>query len=137
MAGINQKLEHKLLQKLSPQQIQLIKLLEVPIIELEQRIKKEIEENPALEEGKDLDDEMPVRENENSDFDKDEDKEFAEKNYHSHASKSGELMKACNVKKAIPVHFSRKYLSPLLQKSPKKMSKMGSCELIKEQKLLY
>lgn len=50
MSGINQKLEQKLLQKLSPQQIQLIKLLEVPIIELEQRIKKEIEENPALEE---------------------------------------------------------------------------------------
>ncbi len=49
---INQRLEHKLLQKLSPQQIQLIKLLEVPIMELEQRIKKEIEENPVLEEGK-------------------------------------------------------------------------------------
>ena len=48
---LNQKLEQKLLQKLSPQQIQLIKLLEVPIMELEQRIKKEIEENPVLEEG--------------------------------------------------------------------------------------
>ncbi|MEA3450626.1 MAG: RNA polymerase sigma-54 factor, partial [Bacteroidota bacterium] len=51
MAEINQKLEHRLLQKLSPQQIQLIKLLEVPILELEQRIKKEIEDNPALDEG--------------------------------------------------------------------------------------
>ncbi len=48
---INQRLEQKLLQKLSPQQIQLIKLLEVPVMELEQRIMKEIEENPVLEEG--------------------------------------------------------------------------------------
>lgn len=46
---LNQRLQQKLLQKLSPQQIQLIKLLEVPTFELEQRIKKEIEENPALE----------------------------------------------------------------------------------------
>lgn len=50
MTKLNQKLEQKLQQKLSPQQIQLIKLLELPIIELEQRIKKELEENPALEE---------------------------------------------------------------------------------------
>jgi RNA polymerase sigma-54 factor len=49
---LNQKLQQKLLQKLSPQQIQLIKLLELPTIQLEQRIKKEIEENPILEEGK-------------------------------------------------------------------------------------
>ena len=51
MSRLNQKLEQKLLQKLSPQQIQLIKLLEVPVMELEQRIKKELEENPVLEEG--------------------------------------------------------------------------------------
>jgi RNA polymerase sigma-54 factor len=48
---LNQKLQQKLLQKLSPQQIQLIKMLEIPSIELEQRIKKELEENPVLEEG--------------------------------------------------------------------------------------
>ena len=48
---LNQKLQQKLLQKLSPQQIQMIKLLEVPAMLLEQRIKKELEENPALEEG--------------------------------------------------------------------------------------
>ena len=48
---LNQKLQQKLLQKLSPQQIQLIKLLEIPTIQLEQRIKREIEENPVLEEG--------------------------------------------------------------------------------------
>lgn len=48
---LKQSLQQKLLQKLSPQQIQLIKLLEVPTLQLEQRVKKEIEENPALEEG--------------------------------------------------------------------------------------
>ncbi len=42
-------LQQKLLQKLSPQQIQVIKLLEIPTMQLEQRIKKEIEENPVLE----------------------------------------------------------------------------------------
>ncbi|MCX6300793.1 MAG: RNA polymerase factor sigma-54 [Bacteroidia bacterium] len=48
---LNQRLQQKLLQKLSPQQIQMIKLLEVPTLQIEQRIKKELEENPALEEG--------------------------------------------------------------------------------------
>ncbi|MFV0553535.1 MAG: RNA polymerase factor sigma-54 [Mangrovibacterium sp.] len=42
-------LQQKMLQRLSPQQIQLIQLLEVPTMELEQRIKREIEENPLLE----------------------------------------------------------------------------------------
>ncbi len=50
---LKQRLQQKLLQKLSPQQIQLMKLLQVPAIMLEQRIKQEIEENPALEEGPD------------------------------------------------------------------------------------
>jgi len=53
---LDQKLQQKLLQKLSPQQIQMIKLLEVPAMQLEQRIKKELEENPALEEGPEEDD---------------------------------------------------------------------------------
>lgn len=48
---LKQKLQQKLLQKLSPQQIQMIKLLEIPTMQLEQRIKTEIEENPVLEEG--------------------------------------------------------------------------------------
>jgi len=53
---LKQSLQQKLLQKLSPQQIQLMKLLQLPTIALEQRIKQEIEENPALEEGKEDDD---------------------------------------------------------------------------------
>jgi RNA polymerase sigma-54 factor len=48
---LKQGLSQKLLQKLSPQQIQLIKLLELPAMQLEQRIKEEMEENPLLEEG--------------------------------------------------------------------------------------
>jgi RNA polymerase sigma-54 factor len=52
---LKQRLQQKLLQKLSPQQIQLIKLLEVPTMQLEQRIKKELEENPILEEGREED----------------------------------------------------------------------------------
>ncbi|HON52025.1 MAG TPA: RNA polymerase factor sigma-54 [Bacteroidales bacterium] len=46
---LNQKLQQKLQQKLSPQQIQVIKMLEIPTMMLEQRIKEELEENPALE----------------------------------------------------------------------------------------
>lgn len=66
---LNQKLQQKLLQKLSPQQIQLIKLLEVPTIQLEQRIKKEIEENPVLEEGEQDDEENYSSEDEYDDDD--------------------------------------------------------------------
>ncbi|MCF8416586.1 MAG: RNA polymerase factor sigma-54 [Crocinitomicaceae bacterium] len=51
--ALKQHLAHKLEQRLSPQQIQLMKLLQVPTMELDQRIKQEIEENPALEEGSD------------------------------------------------------------------------------------
>jgi RNA polymerase sigma-54 factor len=51
--ALKQHLAQKLEQRLSPQQIQLMKLLQVPTMELEQRIKQEIEENPALEEGLD------------------------------------------------------------------------------------
>jgi RNA polymerase sigma-54 factor len=47
---LKQRLQQKLLQKLSPQQIQLMKLIQVPIAELELRIKEELEANPALEE---------------------------------------------------------------------------------------
>ena len=47
---IRQQLSQKLLQKLSPQQIQLMKLLQIPTVSLEQRIKEELEANPALEE---------------------------------------------------------------------------------------
>lgn len=55
MSNMNQRQIHKLLQKLSPQQIQMIKLLELPAMQLEQRIKQEIEENPVLEQSEEVD----------------------------------------------------------------------------------
>lgn len=48
---LKQHLSQKLLQKLSPQQIQLMKLIQLPTQALEQKIKEELEANPALEEG--------------------------------------------------------------------------------------
>ncbi|MDR2936454.1 MAG: RNA polymerase factor sigma-54 [Rikenellaceae bacterium] len=50
MAGLNQYSLQKMMQKLSPQQLQMIRLLELPALQLEQRIKQEIEENPILDE---------------------------------------------------------------------------------------
>ncbi|MFY7964258.1 MAG: RNA polymerase factor sigma-54 [Chitinophagaceae bacterium] len=47
--ALGQSLQQRLLQRLSPQQIQLMKLLQVPTANLEERIKEELEENPALE----------------------------------------------------------------------------------------
>ncbi|WP_316806639.1 RNA polymerase factor sigma-54 [Pedobacter agri] len=46
---LKQHLQQKLLQKLSPQQIQFIKLLQVPTVALDTRVKEELEDNPALE----------------------------------------------------------------------------------------
>jgi RNA polymerase sigma-54 factor len=64
---LRQVQSQKLLQKLSPQQIQLMKLLQLPTIALEQRIKEEMELNPALEEGSE-DDEDPKDEFENEEI---------------------------------------------------------------------
>lgn len=52
---LKQSLQQRLLQKLSPQQIQLMKLLQLPVVSLEARIKEELEENPALEDNSEED----------------------------------------------------------------------------------
>lgn len=52
---LKQSLQYKLLQKLSPQQIQLMKLIQLPTQAFEERLKQEIEENPALDTGKESD----------------------------------------------------------------------------------
>jgi RNA polymerase sigma-54 factor len=73
---LKQRLQQKLLQKLSPQQIQMIKLLEIPTMQMEQRIKKELEENPALEEGNEEEEVSQAEEEEvtgENDKDKDQD----------------------------------------------------------------
>ncbi len=76
---LKQHLSLRLQQKLSPQQIQMMKLLQVPTVELEQRIKQEIEENPALEEGELQDEEDQITEeqaiNESQDADGNEENE--------------------------------------------------------------
>jgi RNA polymerase sigma-54 factor len=54
---LKQGLYQKQLQKLSPQQILLMKMLQIPVMELDQRIKEEIEQNPALEDLADPDNE--------------------------------------------------------------------------------
>ncbi|WP_289038755.1 RNA polymerase factor sigma-54 [uncultured Zobellia sp.] len=69
---LKQHLQFKLSQKLSPQQIQLMKLIQLPTQAFEQRLKQELEENPALESGKEdldaMDDEFAdTYENEDSD----------------------------------------------------------------------
>lgn len=63
---LKQQLQQKLQQKLSPQQIQTIRLLELPTLELEERVKHELEDNPALEEGKEPQDDL--EHNEEEDF---------------------------------------------------------------------
>ncbi len=52
---LRQNQHQRLLSRLSPQQIQIMKLLQVPTANLEERIKEELEENPALEQGQDGD----------------------------------------------------------------------------------
>lgn len=73
---LNQRLQQKLLQKLSPQQILLMKLLQIPAVGLEQRIKQEIEENPALdaenEETEDENAEVTADKEEEEDYDKED-----------------------------------------------------------------
>jgi len=55
---LKQSLQHKLQQKLSPQQIQLMKMIQLPTQAFEQKLSQEIEENPALESGKESLDEF-------------------------------------------------------------------------------
>ncbi|MBS1585743.1 MAG: RNA polymerase factor sigma-54 [Bacteroidetes bacterium] len=70
---LKQSQHQRLLQKLSPQQIQLMKLLQVPTANLEERIKEELEENPALEVGNEdnLPDEYNLDDNATDEFESD------------------------------------------------------------------
>ena len=71
--ALKQFFSQKMEQRLSPQQIQLMKLLQVPTMELESRIKQELEENPALEEGRE--------ESEDDDLEEDQEEQNAEKDF--------------------------------------------------------
>lgn len=73
---LKQSLSQKMSQKLSPQQIQLMKLLQIPTLALEQRIKEELENNPALEEGVTTIEEKEFEDQEYDDNDQDDESDF-------------------------------------------------------------
>ncbi len=79
MSNLKQGLFQKQQQKLSPQQIQFMKMLQIPVANLEQRIKEELVENPALEEGKDDEQEEYNTDDEEETADEADDEEVAEK----------------------------------------------------------
>ena len=73
---LKQYLQFKLSQKLSPQQIQLMKLIQLPTQAFEQRIKQELEENPALDTGKEEKDQDNMDEFDNSEDDYNDNEEI-------------------------------------------------------------
>jgi len=73
--GQNISQKQSLQQKLSPQQIQFVKLLQLPSMGLEQRVKQEIEMNPVLEEGDPLSQEETLPENEEIEWEEAEEQE--------------------------------------------------------------
>jgi RNA polymerase sigma-54 factor len=80
--ALHQSLQQKLLQKLSPQQIQLMKLLQVPTAILDERIKEEMEENPALEQGEEgMEDDFEKDEFESDGAEDDFEKDGSEEDY--------------------------------------------------------
>lgn len=82
---LKQELQHKLIQKLSPQQIQFIQLLQLSTTELEKRVEEELTQNPALDSeknGKDDDDnnEQDIRESDReTEKERDKDEDFSSK----------------------------------------------------------
>lgn len=79
----------QLQQKLSPQQIQLMRLLQLPVTDLEQAIKEEIEKNPLLEAdvpaaNEDIDALVAADDRNRSDWDADEDDEYNDYDYREH-----------------------------------------------------
>lgn len=78
---LKQNLQQKLGLKINPLQIQLIKLLEIPTIQLEQRIKEELEKNPLLEEGEEDNETNEVEEQDLEDDIPENDDEFSIEDY--------------------------------------------------------
>ena len=107
---LKQNLSQKMLQKLSPQQIQLMKLLQIPTSTLDQRIKEELEANPALDEGEvdnqevfDLTDEE-YEKNDQEDFELDDYlKDYIDDDPVTYKTKSSEDFSTDNEQKAIPI----------------------------------
>lgn len=85
-------LTQSLTQKLSPQQIQFIKLLQVPTVELESRIEEELEINPALEEGREEPDEYQQEEFKEREDDREREDDFNVEDYLKHDDIGGYKM---------------------------------------------
>ena len=108
---LKQFLQLKLSQKLSPQQIQLMKLIELPLQELEDRLSREIEENPALETGKENEKDLYETE---SDYEQEAKNEDSELNVEDYLSDDDicRIMKGVN--SCIPemvksIHFNKEH----------------------------
>ncbi len=76
---LKQNLSQKLVQKLSPKQIQLMKLIQLPTVSLSQRIKEELENNPALEEDDGYNDVFDLDNSERNDSEQENKDEITEK----------------------------------------------------------
>ena len=74
---IKQQLSQKLLQKLSPQQIQFIKLLQLNTLNFQERVDEELLENPALESGKE-EDEIQSEESDDLDYSSEEELDISD-----------------------------------------------------------
>jgi RNA polymerase sigma-54 factor len=86
---VKQIQRQQLQQKLSPQQIQLMRLLQLPVTDLEQAIKEEIEKNPLLEAdvpmgNEDIDSIAAAADHDRSDWDADEDDDYGAYDYREH-----------------------------------------------------
>ena len=104
---LNQKLQLKLSQKLSPQQIQLMKLIQLTTAEFEQKITNEIEENPALEKGSEsLDNETNEYEGERDEGDVNVDEYLSDEpdNYNQNYSSNQEENNNFQTKESISFH---------------------------------
>src|SRR5512136_2052593 len=78
---LNLSLQHKMMMKLSPQQVQYLKMLQLPTLALEQKIKAELEMNPLLEEGFDEEQETTQEEPETKAEEPEADREPKEDEY--------------------------------------------------------
>jgi RNA polymerase sigma-54 factor len=121
---LHQRLTQKMLQKLSPQQIQLMKLLQVPTANLEQRIKEELEINPALEENmtdfdsdkENLSEPEQIRDEEEEPYDNNDDDytdsldvEAYTKDDYDYSGDGGEDYKGKEEKKTIPFAVGKSF----------------------------
>jgi len=105
--ALSQRALQKMMQKLSPQQIQMIKLLELPALQLEQRIKREIEENPVLDEEAETKAEEGEEDNSSKDISIDDymqDDVPSYKSYVNNYSKEDAISRPLNVADGLSFH---------------------------------